>query len=156
VRTYTEKEIGNAWKRAYLTANNPGDFYDRFMVALRAGGERKEAGKAMLFSKQELLDVAATGREKLVVHGIFAILGMDAANEAALVSQAEEARLNGNMSVILGLAKAKKNENYTPGRTYASADGLLVRRMQGGTWMQYILDSKVLNDDVPARPLREI
>lgn len=118
MRLYTEEEIRDAWQRAYLMVCYPGDFHSKFLVALRAGKEVKP----MLFTKQELLAAPATGPEKVMIHGIFAMLGTDVANEAALMSHAREANLGGNMAIVIGLAKAKKDENFQPGDVVRDAD----------------------------------
>lgn len=153
MRTYTEKEISGAWKRAYLTANDPGDFYNRFLVALRAGEERRE--EPVLFSKQDLLDVAAAEHEKVMIHGVFALLGTGQANESALISQAMKARLGGNMAIVLGLAKAKKEEEFKPGDVVRDANGTYFKLTAGRMWATFE-HAMHLDFSTPVRPLEKM
>lgn len=156
--SYTEEQALAAWDRVFAkTYATPAPLVrGDFLHELRKGEPVLRKKEETLFTRQELLDAAATPHEKVMVYGIFAMFGTVAANEAALMAEARKANLGGNMAIVVGLAKAKKGENLTPGRTYASADGYLLLRIQGGKWRQYILDPAVRDDDFATRPLREI
>ena len=148
-RLYTEEQIRDAWQQAYLLARDPWNFHEKFLITLRAG---KKAEPAVLFTKDDLLAVAATEREKIVVHGIFAMLGTTAANDNALLAQAGKANMRGNMQIMIDLAKERRGGRFEIGSTYRDADGRLYRYTAGG-FRQYILLDLVIE---PVRPLEKI
>lgn len=153
-RLYTEEQIRDAWQQAYLLARDPWNFHEKFLVALRAG--RKE--KPVLLTKDDLLTVAATEHEKLMVHGIWGMLGTDILNEAALTLKAEQANLGGNMEILIRLAKARKEEGFQPGDVVRDANGRWYRRRKdGGThpWEQFGTVA-VTPDEWLKRPLEKM
>lgn len=156
MRTYTEQEIRNAWNAVIQRhPDTPSYLFEKSFFLMLDAVKPKE--KLMLFSKQDLLDVAVTGTEQVMIHGVFALLGMEVANEAALMSQARNAKLNGTMASILGLAKAKRDEDFQPGDVVRDADGKWYqRRKEGGThpWVTFG-NGGVIPDSWLKRPLEK-
>lgn len=152
-RLYTEEQIRDAWQQAYLLGRDPWNFHEKFLVALRAG---KPKEGAMLFTKDDLLAVAATEHEKIVVHGIFAVLGTTAANDLALLAQAAKANMRGNMQIMIGLAKARKEEeDFQPGQVVRDANGMYFKLMDGRRWAVFE-HAMFLDWDTPKRPLEKM
>lgn len=153
MRTYTEQEIRDAWSRTYaVTSGGHGDFYSKFLVALRAGPEKKPA---MLFTRDELLAVAATEADKLIVHGIFAVCGTDMLNGPALMLKAKQANLGGPMEIMIRLARAKKEEDFRPGDVVRDANGIY-RELTGNRMWATFRNPLLVHYDEPKRPLEKM
>jgi len=151
VRTYTEQEIKDAWRSAAIHQHpdmSLREFAERFFRVLK-----KE--EPVLFTKQDLLDVAAAEHEKVMIHGVFALLGTGQANESALISQAVKARLAGNMAIVLGLAKAKKEEEFKPGDVVRDANGTYFKLTAGRMWATFE-HAMHLDFSAPVRPLEKM
>lgn len=155
MRTYTEEKIRSAWRAAVqLYSDSPSHRFERGFFQLLAATKPKE--EPVLFTKAELLDVAATGHEKVMVHGIFAVLGMDMANEAALLSKARDAMLGGNMKIVIELAKAKKEqESYLPGDVIRDANGIYYKLTTERMWATFE-HAMHLDFGAPRRPLEKM
>ncbi len=150
---YTEAWVMAAWDRMFAkTYATPAPLVrDDFLSELRLGGPARKK-ESMLFTKQDLLDVASTEHDKLMIHGIFAVFGTASANEPALMDKARKANMSGPMDIMIRLAKAKKEEHFEIGSTYRDADGRLYRYTAGG-FRQYILLDVVIE---PVRPLEKM
>lgn len=112
----------------------------------------------MLFTRDEMLAVATTRHEKVIVHGIFAVMDTAMANEGVLMAHAREANLGGNMEILIRLAKARKEEGFQPGDVVRDANGRWYRRRKdGGThpWEQFGTVA-VTPDEWLKRPLEKM
>lgn len=120
--------------------------------------ELRGRGEPVLFTKDELLAVAATVAEKWMVYGIFAMLGTETASESTLISRSRGANLGGNMEIMIRLAKAKKDENFQPGDVVRDAAGRWYQRRKDGgshSWCTFG-NNGVMAEDWPERPLEKM
>ena len=97
-RLYTEDQIVAALheasrKHGILPATGT------FLKELRGKGE------PVLFGKEDLLAAAKTQYERMVVHGVFAILGTDMANDIALTQTVRESSVGLVMKMLMDLVK---------------------------------------------------
>ena len=154
MRTYTEQEIRNAWSAVIQRhPDTPSYLFEKSFFRMLDAVKPKE--KPVLFSKQDLLDVAATPHERMVIHGIFAGLGTAKANDLALMSKAREARVSENMEILLGLAKAKQEEDFQPGDVVRDANGVYWKLMPGRKWATFE-HAMFVGYQAPLRPLEKM
>jgi len=154
VRTYTEQEVKDAWSAVIsVHQDTPSyEFQRRFFQMLDAVKLKEEP---VLYGKQDLLDVAATEHEKVMIHGIFAMLGTEKANDNALMHRAREASLGGNMTILLGLARAKKEEDFRPGDVVRDANRAYWKLMPGRKWATFE-HAMFVDYHAPLRPLEKM
>lgn len=155
---YTEAYILAAWDRIAARMHMkpwPSD-RDDFLAELRSGGPVQPKEK-MLFARDDLLAVAATHHDKLMVHGIFAVLDTSMANEQYIMAQAKKANLGGNMEIMIRLARARKDEDFQPGDVVRDAGGEWYRRTNDGThpWVMFGNSGRV-PDTWLKRPLEKM
>ncbi len=121
-RLYTEEMIQAAWNEVIRRhQDTPSYEFQRRFFELLAATKPKE--KAVLFTRDELLAVASTHHEKVMIYGIFAMCGTTTVSEAALMTRARQAGLGGSMEIMIRLAKAKKEEDFQPGDVVRDANG---------------------------------
>ena len=98
--TYTEADVMAAWDRTFAkTYATPAPLVrGDFQAELRKG-------KPVLFSKEDLLAAARTPYERMVVHGIFAILGTEMANDVALTQTVRDAPVGLVMKMLMDLVR---------------------------------------------------
>lgn len=142
--SYTEDYVLAAYRKVWGT-----NFLTSFKKALHKEEE------LVLFTKDELLAVTATERDKLMVHGIFAVFGTVSANEPALMDKARKANLGGNMEIMIRLAKARKEEDFQPGDVVRDADGIC-RELCGNRMWATFRNPLLTHYDEPKRPLEKI
>lgn len=151
---YTEQEIRNAWNEVIRrTTFTPSYEFERRFFEMLAATKPKE--KPVLFTRDDLLAVASTVQEKWMVHGIFAMLGTAAANDNALLAQAGIANMRSNMQIMIGLAKARKEEDFQPGQVVRDANGSYFKLMDNRRWAVFE-HAMFLDFDRPRRPLEKM
>lgn len=150
METYTEKQVMNAWYETMgrmWTTPQQGTLHSVFLAELK----KKEP--EMLFTKTEMLATAASQTDRILVHGIFGILGTIAADEEALHAKAAAAGHTNAMSVLIQRVRVKRGGQYEVGATYRSADNRLFRYTTSG-FLQYTLSSA--SPVTPEEPLEKI
>ena len=148
-----ERFDGPSWTPAELKEAAQKTGYNQVTLGEVIQNARTHQEESVLFTKDDLLAVAGTEVKKMLVHGVFGMLGTDAANEAALISEATKAGYTLAMKSMI--AKVKDREDWQPGDVVRDARGKYWKRVYPGMWADFDT-SMHFGDDIPVRPLRKM